>query len=107
MRVCVIDTGYSGLVTGACLAHIGHDCLCVDHNPAKVELMQSSKSPIYEPGLDEITRSAMTADRLKFTTDLGMDINHSEMLFIAVGTSLLTDGSSDTRYVEAVAQEIG
>jgi UDPglucose 6-dehydrogenase len=107
MRVCVIGTGYVGLVTGACLAHIGHDVLCVDNNPAKVELMQSGKSPIYEPGLDEIMRSGMNTDRLKFTTDLGMGVKHGEILFIAVGTPPLPDGSSDTRYVEAVAKGIG
>jgi UDPglucose 6-dehydrogenase len=69
--------------------------------------MQSGKSPIYEPGLDEIMRSGMNADRLKFTTDLGMGVKHGEILFIAVGTPPLPDGSSDTRYVEAVAKGIG
>jgi UDPglucose 6-dehydrogenase len=107
MRVCVIGTGYVGLVTGACLAQIGHDVLCVDNNPAKVKLMQMGTSPIHEPGLSEMMRSAMAADRLKFTTDLAMGVKHGEILFIAVGTPPLPDGGSDTQYVEAVAQGIG
>jgi UDPglucose 6-dehydrogenase len=107
MRVCTIGTGYVGLVTGVCLAHIGHDVLCVDNNPAKVEMMQSGKSPIYEPGLSEMMQSAMAAGRLQFTTDLAQGVKHGEILFIAVGTPPLPDGSSDTQYVEAVARGIG
>jgi UDPglucose 6-dehydrogenase len=107
MRVCTIGTGYVGLVTGACLAHIGHDVICVDNNPEKVELMKSGHSPIYEPGLSEIMKSAMAANRLQFTTDLGAGIEHGEILFIAVGTPPLPNGSSDTQYVEAVAKGIG
>ncbi len=107
MRVCTIGTGYVGLVTGACLAHIGHDVVCVDNNPAKVELMQSGQSPIYEPGLSEIMQSAMTSGRLTFTTDLALGVEHGEILFIAVGTPPLPDGSSNTEYVEAVARGIG
>jgi UDPglucose 6-dehydrogenase len=107
MRVCTIGTGYVGLVTGACLAHIGHDVICVDNNPAKVALMQSGTSPIYEPGLSEIMQSAMSAGKLKFTTDLALGVAHGEILFIAVGTPPLANGSSDTQYVEAVARGIG
>ncbi len=107
MRVCTIGTGYVGLVTGVCLAHIGHDVVCVDNNPTKVALMQSGQSPIYEPGLSEIMQSAMAAGRLKFTTDLAMGVTHGEILFIAVGTPPMPDGSTDTQYVEAVAKGIG
>lgn len=107
MRVCTIGTGYVGLVTGACLAHIGHDVICVDNNPAKVELMKSGQSPIYEPGLSEIMQSAMATGRLQFTTDLALGVEHGEILFIAVGTPPLPNGSSDTQYVEAVAKGIG
>ena len=107
MRVCTIGTGYVGLVTGACLAHIGHDVICVDNNPAKVALMQSGESPIYEPGLSEIMQSAMAAGKLRFTTDLALGVDHGEILFIAVGTPPLPDGSSNTEYVEAVAKGIG
>jgi UDPglucose 6-dehydrogenase len=107
VRICVIGTGYVGLVTGACLAHVGHNVICVDNDRAKVELMSSGRSPIYEPGLSEIMQSAMAMDLLTFTTDMGMGVQHGEILFIAVGTPPLADGSSDTRYVEAVARGIG
>ncbi len=107
MRVCAIGTGYVGLVTGVCLAHIGHDVVCVDNNLAKVEMMTAGHSPIYEPGLSEMMKSAMAAGRLTFTTDLSVGVNHGEILFIAVGTPSLPDGSSNTQYVESVAKGIG
>jgi UDPglucose 6-dehydrogenase len=101
MRVCVIGTGYVGLVTGACLAQIGHHVICVDNNEAKVKLMQSGQSPIFEPGLAEIMQATMQEGRLDFATDLKTGVNHGEILFIAVGTPALPTGESDTRYVEA------
>ncbi|UAJ73807.1 UDP-glucose/GDP-mannose dehydrogenase family protein [Synechocystis sp. PCC 7339] len=107
MRVCVIGTGYVGLVTGVCLAHIGHQVICVDNNEEKVKLMRAGQSPIYEPGLSELMVANMESGRLLFTTDLGKGVQESEILFIAVGTPALEDGSSDTRYVEAVARSIG
>ncbi|PSB21154.1 UDP-glucose 6-dehydrogenase [Phormidesmis priestleyi ULC007] len=107
MRVCVIGTGYVGLVTGACLAHIGHQVICVDNNEAKVKLMQSGQSPIFEPGLSEIMQGAIQSQRLEFTTDLAAGVKHGQVLFIAVGTPALPTGESDTRYVEAVARGIG
>lgn len=107
MRVCTVGTGYVGLVTGACLAHIGHDVICVDNDLAKVNLLQSGQSPIYEPGLSEIIRSAMLTDRLKFTTDLALGVEHGEIIFIAVGTPSLPNGATNTKYVEAVAKGIG
>ena len=107
MRVCVIGTGYVGLVTGVCLAHIGHQVICVDNNEEKVKLMKSGQSPIYEPGLSEIMQSASQAGYLEFTSDLGAGVAHGQILFIAVGTPALPNGESDTRYVEAVARGIG
>ena len=107
MRVCVIGTGYVGLVTGACLARIGHDVICIDNNAAKVEQMQAGIAPIFEPGLEEIMQSAMQAGKLQFSTDLGQGVAQGEVLFIAVGTPALPNGESDTRYVEAVARGIG
>jgi UDPglucose 6-dehydrogenase len=107
MRVCVIGTGYVGLVTGACLAHIGHDVICVDNNEEKVKLMKSGQSPIFEPGLSEIMQSAIQAEKIHFTSDLAAGVAHGEILFIAVGTPPLPTGESDTRYVEAVARGIG
>ncbi|MEB3295628.1 MAG: UDP-glucose/GDP-mannose dehydrogenase family protein [Synechococcales bacterium] len=107
MRVCVIGTGYVGLVTGACLAHIGHHVICVDNNEEKVKLMKAGQSPIFEPGLSEILQSCIQAQRIEFTTDLAAGVQHGQILFIAVGTPALANGESDTRYVEAVARGIG
>ncbi|PZD74150.1 UDP-glucose 6-dehydrogenase TuaD [Acaryochloris thomasi RCC1774] len=107
MKVCVIGTGYVGLVTGACLAHVGHHVICVDNNAEKVKLMQSGQSPIYEPGLSEVLQSAIAAGTIEFTTDLAAGVHHGEVLFIAVGTPPLPSGESDTQYVEAVARGIG
>jgi len=107
MRVCVIGTGYVGLVTGVCLAHIGHHVICVDNNEEKIKLMKSGQSPIYEPGLSELMQSTSQSGRLEFTSDLGAGVAHGEILFIAVGTPSLPSGESDTRYVEAVARGIG
>ncbi len=107
MQVCVIGTGYVGLVTGACLAKAGHHVICIDNNAEKVALMQSGKSPIFEPGLDEIIQSGMETGRLEFSTDLGIGVAHGKVLFIAVGTPALPNGESDTRYVEEVARGIG
>ena len=107
MRVCVIGTGYVGLVTGVCLAQIGHDVICIDSNEAKVQQMKAGQSPIYEPGLSELMTSNMQAGRLHFSSDLAEGVKHGEVLFIAVGTPALPTGESDTRYVEAVAKGIG
>ncbi|MFB2819683.1 UDP-glucose dehydrogenase family protein [Umezakia ovalisporum] len=107
MRVCVIGTGYVGLVTGASLAHVGHDVICVDNNEEKVKLMKSGQSPIFEPGLSEIMHSAIQSEKIHFTTDMATGVAHGEVLFIAVGTPPLPTGESDTRYVEAVARGIG
>jgi len=107
MQVCVIGTGYVGLVTGVCLAHIGHHVICVDNNEAKVALMQSGQSPIFEPGLSELMQEAIESGKIEFTTDLNAGVNHGEVMFIAVGTPPLPTGESDTRYVEAVARGIG
>ena len=107
MRVCVIGTGYVGLVTGVCLAHIGHSVICVDNNEEKVKLMQAGQSPIFEPGLSELMQEAIQSQRIEFTSDLAAGVAHGEILFIAVGTPPLPTGESDTRYVEAVARGIG
>jgi UDPglucose 6-dehydrogenase len=107
MRVCVIGTGYVGLVTGVCLAHIGHQVICLDNNEEKIKLMKSGQSPIYEPGLSELMHSSSKSGNLQFSSDLDAGVKHGEILFIAVGTPALPTGESDTRYVEAVARGIG
>lgn len=107
MRVCVIGTGYVGLVTGVCLAHVGHQVICVDNNEEKVKLMQSGQSPIFEPNLSELMQEAIQSGHITFTSDLQAGVRHGEILFIAVGTPALPTGETDTRYIEAVARGIG
>jgi UDPglucose 6-dehydrogenase len=107
MHICVIGTGYVGLVTGVCLAQIGHEVICVDNDIEKVKLMQSGQSPIFEPVLAQMMQANMEAGRLTFTADLRVGVDHGKILFIAVGTPALPSGASDTQYVEAVARGIG
>ncbi|MDJ0725135.1 MAG: UDP-glucose/GDP-mannose dehydrogenase family protein [Prochloraceae cyanobacterium] len=107
MRVCVIGAGYVGLVTGVCLARIGHEVICIDNNKEKIKLIKSGQSPIYEPGLSELMIAAMEKGNLQFSSDIAAGVSHGEILFIAVGTPTLPTGESDTRYVEAVAKSIG
>ncbi len=107
MKVCVIGTGYVGLVTGACLAFMGHSVICVDNNEAKVKILQSGQSPIHEPGLPEILQEVIGKNRIEFTTDIARGIAHGEIVFIAVGTPSLPDGQTDLRYLEAVARSLG
>ena len=91
MRVCVIGTGYVGLVTGASLAHIGHHVICVDNNEAKVNLMKSGQSPIFEPGLSDVMTGAIQAGRLEFTTDLAAGVEHGEILYNPIGVKRIVD----------------
>lgn len=107
MKTTIFGAGYVGLVTGACLAERGHDVLCVDVNEARVAMLQAGKSPIYEPGLDELLAKNQQAGRLAFTTDVAKAVQHGAVQFIAVGTPPDEDGSADLQYVLAVAKSIG
>src|SRR5688572_12153765 len=107
MRVTIFGTGYVGLVTGTCLAEVGHKVVCVDIDQAKVEGLNRGVVPIYEPGLTELVRSNQAAGRLAFTTDADAAIAHGEIIFIAVGTPPDEDGSADLKYVLQVARTIG
>ena len=107
MRVSIFGTGYVGLVTGACLAEVGHDVVCVDVDAAKIEGLRNGQVPIYEPGLEPMVRASHAAGRLHFTTDAAAAIGHGEIVFIAVGTPPDEDGSADLQYVLAVARTIG
>jgi UDPglucose 6-dehydrogenase len=107
MRVTIFGTGYVGLVTGSCLAEVGHDVVCVDIDAAKVEGLNRGVVPIYEPGLEAIVRANHAAGRLQFTSDAAIGIAHGEVIFIAVGTPPDGDGSADLQYVLAVARTIG
>jgi UDPglucose 6-dehydrogenase len=106
MNICVVGTGYVGLVTGACFAEFGNKVVCVDNDETKIRNLKRGILPIYEPGLEEIVRKNSKEDRLSFTTDLGNAIQQSLVIFIAVGTPSREDGSADLSYVEGVAREI-
>jgi UDPglucose 6-dehydrogenase len=107
VEVCVIGTGYVGLVTGTCLAYLGHSVICVDVDERKIEMLRKGKSPIYEPGLDQLIASGLQRGNLQFSTDLAKPVKASEVIFIAVGTPPLASGKADLSYVKAVAQSIG
>jgi len=107
MRVTVIGTGYVGLVTGACLAYLGHRVTCVDSDHEKIDALLNGRIPIFEPGLDELI--AMSKDRggLDFATDMSAAVKESDVIFIAVGTPSLPNGAPDLKYLEAAARMIG
>lgn len=107
MNVTMFGTGYVGLVTGACFAESGNDVTCVDIDEKKIAALQNGEIPIYEPGLAEIVSQNVAAGRLTFTTDAAAGIADADVIFVAVGTPSLPDGSSDLQYVRAVAKTIG
>ena len=86
MKLCMIGTGYVGLVSGVCFADIGNQVVCVDKDKNKIDKLNSGISPIYEPGLDELIKKNFTAKRLSFTTNIDRAINTSDIIFICVGT---------------------
>ena len=107
MRICIVGTGYVGLVSGACFADWGHNVTCVDANREKIAILNNGGLPIYEPGLAEITTINMKRERLSFSTDLKSSVRNADAVFIAVGTpSRPGDGHADLSCVYAVAQEI-
>ncbi len=107
MKIAVVGTGYVGLVTGACLAEVGTDVVCVDVNEEKINKLNNGILPIYEPGLDELVERNTKKERLHFSTKLEEAIVDSQVAFIAVGTPPGEDGSADLQYVLAVANSIG
>jgi UDPglucose 6-dehydrogenase len=107
-RICVVGTGYVGLVTGTCFAELGNQVTCVDIDKAKVELLQSGGMPIYEPGLAELVQRNSAMGRLGFTTSYADGMRDAEFVFIAVNTPPSADsGGADLRFVEAAAKSIG
>jgi UDPglucose 6-dehydrogenase len=106
MKVAVVGTGYVGLVVGACLAESGNDVICVDKDEAKVRMLRRGKSPIYEPGIEDLLRRNKAEGRLTFTTDLAKAVRQSTIIFIAVGTPQGEDGSADLQHVLGVARDI-
>ena len=107
MKVTIFGTGYVGLVTGACLAEVGHQVICVDVDTKKIERIKTGYLPVYEPGLETLVVSNVEAGRLQFTTDAPSAVEASNIIMIAVGTPPNEDGSADLKYVLMVAETIG
>ena len=107
MNVCIVGTGYVGLVSAACFAEMGNNVFCVDVNPKVVETLESGKVHIYEPGLEDLVKRNTAQGRLRFTTDLAEGMAEARVVFITVGTPQREDGSCDLRFVDAVAREVG
>ncbi len=106
-QICVVGTGYVGLVTGTCFADLGNKVVCLDIDEGKIARLQQGELPIYEPGLEELVRRNRSEKRLTFTTDLAKGVRSSQIVFIAVGTPTGEDGSADLRHVLEVARQIG
>ncbi|HOO46658.1 MAG TPA: 2-dehydropantoate 2-reductase N-terminal domain-containing protein, partial [Deltaproteobacteria bacterium] len=107
MKICMIGTGYVGLVTGACFAEMGNNVICVDENREKIDILNQGGVPIYEPGLKEIIQRNVDGNRLSFTTDFNEAVSQCRLCFIAVGTPQDKDGTADLKYVLRVAAQIG
>ena len=107
MQVCVVGTGYVGLVTGTCLAYLGHSVTCVDIDERKIAMLKEGKSPIYEPGLEGLLTICQQRESLNFSTDLPTAVKQAEIIFIAVGTPPLPSGRANLSFVETVAKSIG
>ncbi|GAG33860.1 unnamed protein product, partial [marine sediment metagenome] len=106
MKICIVGTGYVGLVTGTCLSDFGLEVTCVDKDSEKIKGLNSGKIPIYEPNLESLIKKNVTAGRLSFTTDIEKAIKQSKAIFIAVGTPPNNDGSANLKQIEKVAQQI-
>jgi len=107
MNISIVGTGYVGLVTGTCFADVGNQVLCVDKDQSKIDMLLGGKVPIFEPGLEDLVKSSVDQQRLKFTTDIQAAVDHAQIIFIAVGTPPDEDGSADLSHVLAVAKSIG
>jgi UDPglucose 6-dehydrogenase len=106
MNLCIIGSGYVGLVSGACFAEVGHNVFCVDNDQRKVDALRAGRIPIYEPGLEDLVLRNVAAHRLHFTNSIGEGVDPSEVIFIAVPTPPQPDGSVDLSFIEKVAREI-
>ena len=107
MKITMIGAGYVGLVTGACLAEVGNDVVCLDVDAPRIDILQSGSVPIHEPGLEPMIRRNAAAGRLRFTTDIDVAVGHASVQFIAVGTPPDEDGGADMQYVLQAARNIG
>lgn len=107
MKVAVIGTGYVGLVTGTCFAEAGNDVICIDNNPDKLAKLHAGIVPIYEPGLEALFHRNVKEGRLRFSGDLKEAVDYAEIIFLALPTPPMEDGSADLKYVLGVAENIG
>ena len=107
MKIGVVGTGYVGLVTGTCFAETGNQVICVDINEEKVASMRNGQIPIYEPGLEALFLRNIKEGRLSFTTSLKEVLDHAEIIFLALPTPPMEDGSADLSYILGVADQIG
>ena len=106
MKIAIIGSGYVGLVSGVCLANIGHQVICVDNNPDKIKILKKGLLPIYEPGLLELMKVNVAKKRLSFTSSIGEATKKSQVIFLAVPTPSKPTGDADLTYVENVARQI-
>ncbi len=107
LNICIVGSGYVGLVTAACFAEFGIKVICIDNDAKKIEMLQRGKIPIYEPGLEEKVKRNIKEERLSFTTDIAKGLRNALVIFIAVGTPSREDGSVDLSYIDEVAKSIG
>ena len=106
MKICIIGTGYVGLVSGACFADLGNIVWCVDKNEEKIDMLNNKQIPIYEPGLEELVIKNYSSGRLKFTTNLKSAVRNSDIIFICVGTPASKKKSVNLRYVFDVVKKV-
>src|SRR5437868_4943290 len=106
-KIAVIGTGYVGLTTGACFAHLGHDVICADIDADKVALLNRGEIPIHEPGLDRVVEEGRASGRLHFVVGAATAARHCEFAYLCVPTPEGADGSADLSYIESAAREIG
>jgi UDPglucose 6-dehydrogenase len=106
MNICIIGSGYVGLVSGACFADLGNDVICVDNDLLKIKKLKRNVVPIYEPGLEELVRRNVREGRLSFSSDIKSAVKKCEVIFIAVSTPARDNGEADLTYVEHVSKEI-
>lgn len=106
MKITIIGTGYIGLVQGVVMSDLGFDVVCIDNNEEKIEILKEGKSPIYEPDLEEILKRSLKNGKIKFTSDYSFGIKDADVVFLAVGTPPLSDGSSDLSYITSATKDL-
>jgi UDPglucose 6-dehydrogenase len=107
MKIAVVGSGYVGLVVGSCFAETGNDVICVDNDPKKISQLRKGKSPIYEPGLEELLKKNLKEKRIAFTADLKLAVTRSEVIFLGLPTPPMEDGSADLRHILEVSEQVG